>query len=110
MSAEARALLDQLMGGERDVRLDERTGRTKQFSDADVCKFALCGICPYQIFKGTKSDLGACSFRRCGDESCTDPAQSPSLPHHCICRPSSSSTRSARQTYEIALPVSVPVG
>ena len=69
MSAEARAMLDALMGAERDVRLEERTGRTKQFSDEDVCKYALCGICPYDIFKGTKSDLGGCSFPRCGDEA-----------------------------------------
>ena len=100
MSAEARALLDQLMGGERDVRLEERTGRTKQFSDADVCKFALCGICPYEIFKGTKSDLGACSFRRCGDETCTATAKSlpPPPACHCACRPSRRPAHSARQT------------
>ena len=61
MSAEARALLDQLMGAERDVRLEERTNKSKQFDEPDVCKYHLCGVCPYELFRNTRSDLGACS-------------------------------------------------
>ena len=62
-------MLDQLMGAERNVRLEERTGKTKQFSDPDVCKYFLCGICPHDLFKGTKSDLGVCATP-CTDEGC----------------------------------------
>ena len=54
-----RALLDELMGKERNVPLDERTGQSLKFSDPEVCKYALAGLCPYGLFKNTKSDLGA---------------------------------------------------
>lgn len=53
-----RAMLDELMGKERDVPLEERTNRGYKFSDPEVCKFALAGLCPYGLFKNTKSDLG----------------------------------------------------
>lgn len=54
-----RALLDELMGKERNVPLDLRTGQSLKFSDPEVCKYALAGLCPYGLFKNTKSDLGA---------------------------------------------------
>lgn len=54
-----RQLLDELMGKERNVPLDERTGKSLRFSDPEVCKYALAGLCPYGLFKNTKSDLGA---------------------------------------------------
>eukprot|EP00884_Botryococcus_braunii_P012728 jgi/Botrbrau1/21456/Bobra.0216s0064.1 len=57
-----RAMLDELMGRERDVPLDERTNRGYKFSDPEVCKHALAGLCPYGLFKNTKSDLGPCKF------------------------------------------------
>lgn len=53
-----RAMLDELMGKERDVPLEERTNRGYKFSDPEVCKHALAGLCPYGLFKNTKSDLG----------------------------------------------------
>lgn len=40
---ETRALLDQLMGRERDVPVDKRTNRVRRFSDDDICKPYLCG-------------------------------------------------------------------
>mmetsp|Transcript_20647 Transcript_20647/g.30546 ORF Transcript_20647/g.30546 Transcript_20647/m.30546 type:complete len:313 (+) Transcript_20647:86-1024(+) len=55
---EQRALLDQLMGKERNVPLNERTNRRRHFSDSDVCKFHLVGLCPYALFSNTKSELG----------------------------------------------------
>lgn len=54
-----RQLLDELMGKERNVPLDKRTGKSLRFSDPEVCKYALAGLCPYGLFKNTKSDLGA---------------------------------------------------
>ena len=72
--SEARALLDQLMGLERDVKLDERTGKCKMFYEPDVCKYHLCGMSPYFLFNNTKSDLGpyktadGVSDKKCYDE------------------------------------------
>jgi hypothetical protein len=62
----AAQMLDQLMGGERDVALDKRTNKVKQFHEPDICKHLLCGICPHDSFRTTKSDLGPCRF------TCTD--------------------------------------
>lgn len=58
MSAEARALLDQLMGAERDVEESQKTGKEVTFSDDHVCKYFICGIHLYDLFRNTKSDLG----------------------------------------------------
>jgi ribosome modulation factor len=44
------------MGKERDVPLPERTGRTLRYDSQDVCKYELCGLCPYTLFKNTRSD------------------------------------------------------
>lgn len=53
-----RAMLDELMGKERNVPLDQRKGTDLRFNDPEVCKYALAGLCPYGLFKNTKSDLG----------------------------------------------------
>ena len=54
-----RALLDELMGKERNVPLVERSNRELTFSSPEVCKYAIVGLCPYGLFRNTKSDLGA---------------------------------------------------
>ncbi|CAM9371421.1 unnamed protein product [Chrysoparadoxa australica] len=51
-------LLDQLMGRERDVPVHQRVNRVRRFTDQDVCKYYLAGLCPYSLFSNTKSDLG----------------------------------------------------
>lgn len=40
---ETRALLDQLMGRERDIPVAKRTNRVRHFTDDDICKLYLCG-------------------------------------------------------------------
>ncbi|CAN0302771.1 unnamed protein product, partial [Ectocarpus sp. 12 AP-2014] len=55
---EARALLEQLMGRERDIPVDKRTNRSRKIWDDDICKPYLCGLCPYVDFRNTRSDLG----------------------------------------------------
>ena len=65
-----RAMLDELMGKERNVPLDQRKGTDMKFNDPEVCKYALAGLCPYGLFKNTKSDLGEYL------ESCTGPGVS----------------------------------
>mmetsp|Transcript_19263 Transcript_19263/g.28769 ORF Transcript_19263/g.28769 Transcript_19263/m.28769 type:complete len:321 (-) Transcript_19263:213-1175(-) len=53
-----RLLLDQLMGKERNASFEEREKMQRHFWDEDVCKHYLVGLCPYELFKNTKSDLG----------------------------------------------------
>ena len=53
-----RAMLDELMGKERNLPPEERTGKGISYKDAAICKYALAGLCPYGLFKNTKSDLG----------------------------------------------------
>ena len=63
-----KSLLDQLMGEERDVPLEKRKNRKRHFSDPEVCKYYICGLCPYQLFKTTKSDLGP--YDKIFDDDC----------------------------------------
>ena len=72
-----RALLDELMGAERNAPLSQRNNesggggagagangrRLPRFDDADVCKFELAGLCPHGLFTNTRSDLGPCRWR-----------------------------------------------
>lgn len=62
MADAMRAMLDELMGKERNVPLDQRKGTDMRFNDPEVCKYALAGLCPYGLFKNTKSDLGVCKY------------------------------------------------
>ncbi|GLC50651.1 hypothetical protein PLESTB_000403500 [Pleodorina starrii] len=57
-----RAMLDELMGKERNVPLGQRSNRRIHFDDPTVCKYALAGLCPNGLFKNTRSDLGPCPY------------------------------------------------
>ena len=48
-------MLDQLMGSERDVPLEERKNLTRTWRDRDVCKHYLCGF-DVHLFKNTRSE------------------------------------------------------
>jgi len=82
MASEAAALLDQLMGANRDANPEERP-KDKNWRDEDVrsqrrqwlwsvdlflsvllqvCKHFLCGFCPSELFTNTKSDVGKVTF------------------------------------------------
>ncbi len=52
-------LLDELMGKNRNVGPGVRVN-TVRFDDDDVCKYALCGFCPHDLFVNTRADLGPC--------------------------------------------------
>lgn len=59
-----RALLDQLFGLDRDLPPSQMCKTKKSYSDKEVCKYYLAGLCPYyELFKNTKSDLGPCQFQ-----------------------------------------------
>ncbi len=53
-----RAMLDELMGKERDVPLSHRSSKKIDYTDPSVCKYALVACCPNQLFINTKSALG----------------------------------------------------
>lgn len=57
-----RTMLDELMGKERNLPPEERTGKGISYKDAAICKYSLAGLCPYGLFKNTKSDLGNVPF------------------------------------------------
>ncbi|KAK9916020.1 hypothetical protein WJX75_007379 [Coccomyxa subellipsoidea] len=54
---QTRALLDELMGEDRD---GDRKKVQRKFTDPDVCHFYIVGMCPYEEFERTKHDFGAC--------------------------------------------------
>jgi hypothetical protein len=53
-----RAMLDELMGKERNVPLTQRSNKKINWDDSHVCKYQLCGLCPPRLFKNTKSAMG----------------------------------------------------
>ena len=59
----ARTLLDQLLGKDRNLTHIERQAykATLQWNDSKVCPYFLVGVCPYETFNHTKSDLGNCT-------------------------------------------------
>ncbi|CAM9024421.1 unnamed protein product [Wickerhamomyces anomalus] len=57
---EQRELLEQLMG--KDTLINpSRQRRELGLSDPKICKSFLLGICPYDLFSGTKQDMGRCN-------------------------------------------------
>lgn len=70
---EQRRLLDELMGQERNVEEKNKRHRVRHFSDPEVCKYYLCGLSPYNLFKNTKSDLGA--YDKEYDDDCKEAYQ-----------------------------------
>merc|ERR1711998_201459 len=59
-----RALLDQLLGPDRDLPVSKCRKKKINCFDKNVCKYYVAGLCPYhELFKNTKSDLGPCQYR-----------------------------------------------
>jgi len=56
-----RALLDQLMGPNRNRIQGDDTPETR-WDDEKTCPYHLCGFCPHGLFKNTKEDLGSCTL------------------------------------------------
>lgn len=62
-----RALLDKLMGRDRNMDDDEREENRrnhmfKRWDDEKICPYYLCGLCPHDLFFNTKCDLGKCQL------------------------------------------------
>lgn len=59
-----RKALDNLMGKNRNLPINEQIMRKKHFDDPDVCKFFLIGFCPHELFMHVKSsNIGECHYR-----------------------------------------------
>lgn len=55
---DARALLNSLMGNDRNARPEQR--KIRRFTDDDICRNYNLGLCPHDLFRNTKIDLGVC--------------------------------------------------
>lgn len=55
-SDQVRAMLDQLMGTQRDGV----PSKSIKFDDPEVCKTFLMGCCPHEVLTGTRADIGSC--------------------------------------------------
>eukprot|EP00462_Mataza_sp_D1_P013216 CAMPEP_0175161822 /NCGR_PEP_ID=MMETSP0087-20121206/24817_1 /TAXON_ID=136419 /ORGANISM="Unknown Unknown, Strain D1" /LENGTH=395 /DNA_ID=CAMNT_0016450277 /DNA_START=34 /DNA_END=1221 /DNA_ORIENTATION=+ len=64
----ARALMDQLMGKQRDLAADDKSRHKRHFWDSDIDKFYLCGLNPHTLFFNTRVDLGPSGKEE--DEEC----------------------------------------
>eukprot|EP01053_Blabericola_migrator_P000148 Blabericola_migrator_1__147@NODE_1039_length_5629_cov_110_027508_g715_i0_p2_GENE_NODE_1039_length_5629_cov_110_027508_g715_i0NODE_1039_length_5629_cov_110_027508_g715_i0_p2_ORF_typecomplete_len513_score73_65LUC7/PF03194_15/1_8e75FdhE/PF04216_12/0_0013GRP/PF07172_11/0_021ZnC2H2_12/PF18112_1/0_061KMP11/PF03037_16/0_047KMP11/PF03037_16/9e03DUF4407/PF14362_6/0_38LPP/PF04728_13/38LPP/PF04728_13/14Antiadapt_IraP/PF10796_9/3_1e02Antiadapt_IraP/PF10796_9/0_61kleA_kleC/PF17383_2/1_1e04kleA_kleC/PF17383_2 len=58
---EMRALLDTLLGADRNALPEQRQNRQQRFNDSDVCRYFLVDFCPHDLFPNTRSDLGPCN-------------------------------------------------
>ncbi|XP_012937842.1 luc7-like protein 3 [Aplysia californica] len=56
MAAEAKALLDELMGRSRNLDPADNP-EDLSWDSADVCKYFLCAFCPHELFTNTRADL-----------------------------------------------------
>eukprot|EP00793_Prasinoderma_coloniale_P003560 PRCOL_00002934-RA len=58
MTDQMRAMLDEMMGVNRNG--DKPEEAALKHSDARLCRPWLCGMCPHEIFAGTRADMGPC--------------------------------------------------
>jgi len=59
MASTAAALLDELMGRNRNALPTDRT-KELSYNDQEVCRYHLVRFCPHDLFHNTKADLGPC--------------------------------------------------
>ena len=58
-SQEIAAMLDELMGRNRNAHPNEKV-KEISWEDSSVCRYYLVQFCPHDLFTNTKADLGAC--------------------------------------------------
>ena len=59
-SAAMAAMLDELMGRNRNTAPNDKNRVTHWSDDPEVCRFYLVDFCPHELFTNTKADLGPC--------------------------------------------------
>ena len=51
-----REMMDELMGKDRDVNLDDKVQHSQNLDDPSLDRYFLCGCSPYELLRGTKSE------------------------------------------------------
>ena len=51
------AMLDELMGRNRNYDPNDKNAKEIRWSDSGVCRFYLVEFCPHELFTNTKADL-----------------------------------------------------
>ena len=51
-----REMMDELMGNDRDVNLDEKEHKSQNMDDPNLDRYFICGCSPYELLRGTKSE------------------------------------------------------
>ena len=51
-----REMMDELMGRDRDVNLDEKVHTLQNMNDPSLDRYFICGCSPYELLRGTKSE------------------------------------------------------
>jgi len=59
-TANIAAMLDELMGRNRNLAPDDENNRETKWSDSEVCRYYLVLFCPHDLFTNTKADMGPC--------------------------------------------------
>jgi len=54
------AMLDELMGRNRNYDPNDANAKELKWSDNTVCRYYLVQFCPHELFTNTKADLGPC--------------------------------------------------
>lgn len=57
-----RALLDQLLGADRNLVPEESEKMKHKWKKRENCQYFLCGFCPYELLISTKGSIGTCSL------------------------------------------------
>ncbi|KAF2078622.1 hypothetical protein CYY_000122 [Polysphondylium violaceum] len=64
-----RAQLDEFLGKDRNLLPKDRVKVENHFTDDDICKYYLCGLCPNELFTNANiRDLGPCT--KLHDDNC----------------------------------------
>lgn len=80
---EQRRLLDALLGPDRNsIPTPTKRPEGKKFSDPDICKYYLCGLCPFEELQGTvrkpeKKKKKSCPFCSHLFHTCFTPCSKP---------------------------------
>lgn len=55
-----KALLDMLMGKDRNLTASQKSAHQLHYTDSTICKYYTVDYCPHELFTNTKADIGIC--------------------------------------------------
>ena len=59
-SAAMAAMLDELMGRNRNIAPNDKKRQMHWSDDPELCRLYIVDFCPHELFTNTKADLGPC--------------------------------------------------